>query len=532
VEARKCYWKSFVHNGVYLPTPHEYLGLSITVHGKPFKLSPEAEEMAFEWAKVMKHRKASDPVFRANFFRDFSRYLNFKPKPKSLDEIDFSNVRKAYVRQKIRFKLNKRMANERKKIKRQLKEKYGYAVVDGRRVEIANWMVEPPGIFMGRGNHPLRGRWKPRVTHRDVTLNLSKDAEIPEGNWGKIVHDASAMWVAKWKDRLTGKIKYVWLHEGSRIRQDKDKEKYEKALRLSSRIGRIRKHIIRGMHSRNRELRKVATACYLIDKLGLRVGDEKEADEADTVGATTLRVEHLTIKQKVVEFRFLGKDSVEWHKSIRLSQVDPRFVQNLQELIKNKKPTDQIFDTVSSASVNKFLGGFMPGLTAKVFRTYHATRVVKNFLMQKTAKARRSNRFVKLYYAKLANLEAAKFCNHKRTVPGSYRSALKKKHSKLHELTKKSAKNGKQARKLKQKVVKLQLEAELIKQTKDYNLTTSLKNYIDPRIYKAWADRVNLDWKEIYSKSLQKKFGWASRSKWRWFNGKLNSIKLVENDKI
>ena len=30
-----------------------------------------------------------------------------------------------------------------------------------------------PGIFIGRGEHPLRGKWKPRVTAKDVTLNLA-----------------------------------------------------------------------------------------------------------------------------------------------------------------------------------------------------------------------------------------------------------------------------------------------------------------------------------------------------------------------
>ena len=33
----------------------------------------------------------------------------------------------------------------------------------------------------------MRGKWKPRVTAKDVTLNLGKDAKVPKGNWGKIV---------------------------------------------------------------------------------------------------------------------------------------------------------------------------------------------------------------------------------------------------------------------------------------------------------------------------------------------------------
>ena len=49
--------------------------------------------------------------------------------------------------------------------------------------------------------------------------------------------------------------------------------------------------------------------------------------------------------------------------------------------------------------------------------------------------------------------------------------------------------------------------AETLK-TKDYNLNTSLKSYIDPRIYFDWAEKVDYDWTSFYSKTLQKKFSW------------------------
>ncbi len=51
----------------------------------------------------------------------------------------------------------------------------------------------------------------------------------------------------------------------------------------------VRAHIESALSDPDPKRRMVATACYLIDALGLRVGDEKDPDEADTVGATTLR---------------------------------------------------------------------------------------------------------------------------------------------------------------------------------------------------------------------------------------------------
>jgi DNA topoisomerase-1 len=54
---------------------------------------------------------------------------------------------------------------------------------------------------------------------------------------------------------------------------------------------------------------------------------------------------------------------------------------------------------------------------------------------------------------------------------------------------------------------RLQIKAK--KETRDYNLGTSLKSYIDPRIYYNWGKKVNYDWKLYYPKALQKKFSWV-----------------------
>ena len=59
----------------------------------------------------------------------------------------------------------------------------------------------------------------------------------------------------------------------------------------------------------------MATATYLIDKLALRVGNEKGDDEADTVGCCSLRCEHIKLEggnENKVSFDFLGKDSMRY----------------------------------------------------------------------------------------------------------------------------------------------------------------------------------------------------------------------------
>ena len=78
--------------------------------------------------------------------------------------------------------------DERKKIRiarkselDKIKGFYGKALIDGIEVDVANWLVEPPGLFMGRGQHPQRGKWKPRVAPNEVILNLGEGAPARRG---------------------------------------------------------------------------------------------------------------------------------------------------------------------------------------------------------------------------------------------------------------------------------------------------------------------------------------------------------------
>ncbi|MCW4035076.1 MAG: DNA topoisomerase I, partial [Candidatus Bathyarchaeota archaeon] len=57
-------------------------------------------------------------------------------------------------------------------------------------------------------------------------------------------------------------------------------------------------------------------------------------------------------------------------------------------------------------------------------------------------------------------------------------------------------------------VDKMKLRIEVQKETRDYNVSTSLKSYIDPRVYYEWGKKVQYDWKQYYAKSLHNKFSW------------------------
>lgn len=461
-----------------------------------------------------RHRLHKRPHLHQNFFEDFNQALGIKNYPTKPEDFDFTEIINTVEKEKL-IKANiskegkKRQAQERKQIREENKQKYGYAIVDGIRTELGNYMAEPPSIFMGRGQHPRRGQWKPEVNHSDITLNLSPDAPKPPGNWKQVIWQPDSMWIAKWDDPLRGREKYIWLADSSQAKQQKEIDKFDKATELAKKIDKLRTHIANKLQSEDLKTRKIATVSYLIDALKLRVGDEKDSEEADTVGATTLRPSHITINAKdKVTFDFLGKDSVRWQKEVTLPE---QVVINLQEFItqaqtQTNSTETTIFNGIRSEHVNDFLSEVMPDLTAKVFRTYYASEIVKNSLEKATVSASEPI-FVKKHVATMANLEAAIMLNHKRKPPKNWEESLSKKITRLNALRDSPKKTNSQTERLKS----LDFKIKEIKDTRDYNLRTSLKSYIDPRIYYSWGNTIDFDWKLYYPKTLQTKFSWVEK---------------------
>jgi len=495
-----------IHKGVIVPK-YEAKGFSILHKGRRVALNPAQEEMAVAWVRKLGTEYVSDPVFVSNFLSDFCKALDL-PNLCRIEEFDFSEIQRWVDAERLKKESmpkeeKKALAAERKKIREANKEKYGYALVNGQRVELGNYTVEPACIFMGRGQHPLRGKWKSAATYSDITLNLSPDAPVPPipngSKWKEIAFNPDYLWIAKWDDKLREVEKYVWFADTAEFKQERDIEKYDLAKQLETKLEKVRRHTEQNLGSSDPMRRKIATVCYLIDNLKMRVGDEKDEDEADTVGATTLRSEHVKISgDGEVTFDFLGKDSVRWLKTIKPpSQV----VESLKEW-KGTKRKSLLFEGIRSEKVNAFLDEVMPGLTAKVFRTYHATKVVKDCLDKAEVKAE-DEELLKKSVATMANLQAAIECNHKRKLPKNWNESMAKKLQRLKELRRKGRK--KQAG-------TLSIRIRLLRDTRDYNLGTSLRSYIDPRTYAEWGRRVDYDWKKYYSKTLQRKFGWIDRA--------------------
>jgi len=280
-------------------------------------------------------------------------------------------------------------------------------------------------------------------------------------------------------------------------------------------------------------VRQRAVSMYFIDKLALRAGNEKDEDQADTVGCCSLRVEHLRLEEElngkhyVVVFDFLGKDSIRYYNEMA---VEKRVFKNLQLFTENKDPKDDLFDRLNTSILNKHLNEQMDGLTAKVFRTYNASRTLQEQLDLLTEEDMTVNEKVLAYNR--ANRAVAVLCNHQRAAPKTFDKSMENLMNKIADKktllaeTEKQYKSAKRAGnsvrertelekkkkavdRVRDQLSKLELSATDKEENKEIALGTSKLNYLDPRISVAWCKKWDVPLEKVYNKTQRDKFRWA-----------------------
>ncbi|KAI9887045.1 MAG: DNA topoisomerase 1 [Watsoniomyces obsoletus] len=433
-------WKTLEHAGVVFPPPYEPLpeDVKMLYEGVPVTLKPEAEEVAgFFGAMLNSTVNVSNKTFIKNFFNDFKEVLSKtggavgpdgkKIKIKEFEKCDFTPIFNYYEEKRAEKKALPAAEKKRLKAEKDAAEApYQYCLWDGRKEKVGNFRVEPPGLFRGRGEHPKTGHLKKRVQPEQITINIGETATVPAPpaghRWKEVRHDHTGTWLAMWQENINGAYKYVMLSANSAIKGQSDYNKFEKARELKKHIDRIRKDYRRNLKSELMVERQTATAVYLIDQLALRAGNEKGEDEADTVGCCSLKFEHVTLKPpNIVIFDFLGKDSIRFYQEI---EIDEQVFKNLKIFKKEPKVEgDEIFDRLKTTQLNKHLSDYMPGLTAKVFRTYNASWTMAEELRKMKSTGTIAD---KLKDYTEANRRVAILCNHKRTIPASHEGAMEK----------------------------------------------------------------------------------------------------------
>ncbi|VDK74358.1 unnamed protein product [Dibothriocephalus latus] len=538
-------WTFLEHKGPMFAPPYEPLPPSVrfSYDGVQMRLSPEAEEVAGFYARMLDHDYTSKEIFNTNFFRDWQKTMTEEERRviRRLDKCDFRPMFE-YFKEKTEERKNM-PKEEKQKIKQAnqaIADEYGFCTLDGHKQRIANFKIEPPGLFRGRGDHPKMGMLKKRIMPEDIIINCSKDSRIPPPppghRWKEVRHDNTVTWLACWIENIQSNFKYIMLNASSRLKGEKDWKKYETARKLHKFVDKIRADYRTDFKSKEMRIRQRAVALYFIDKLALRAGNEKDEDEADTVGCCSLRCEHVTLHEEldgkpfVVEFDFLGKDSIRYQNSV---PVPKRVFKNLKLFMKNKQGSDDLFDRLNTSILNQYLRELMDGLTAKVFRTYNASRTLEEQLALLTNPD--DSVAAKLLSYNRANRAVAVLCNHQRAVPKTFAKSMENlqkkidaKKEQISQVTREAKqikadwkhshhasqkvqyeKLKKRLATLKEQLVKLQVQATDRDENKDIALSTSKLNYLDPRITIAWCRKLNIPIEKVYNKTQREKFQWA-----------------------
>ena len=139
-------WQKLQHNGILFPPKFESKGIKIKIRGEAVTLDLLQEEMIYQWAKKKETPYSKDKVFQKNFVADFAKTFNGKFKNLELSEIDLSNPFKIVDKEKDAKELltkeeKKALTAKRKEIRDEMKAKYGMAIMDGKEVEVANYML-------------------------------------------------------------------------------------------------------------------------------------------------------------------------------------------------------------------------------------------------------------------------------------------------------------------------------------------------------------------------------------------------------
>mmetsp|Transcript_7505 Transcript_7505/g.11163 ORF Transcript_7505/g.11163 Transcript_7505/m.11163 type:complete len:834 (-) Transcript_7505:54-2555(-) len=448
-----CQWTTMEHAGVAFPDEYDPHGVKMLYDGKPVTLKPCEEEVATFFAAVDPDgmhlgNKKTAPIFIKNFFNDFKAVLGRGHVIKDFKKCDFGPIRDHLNEQKM---VKKAITDEERKQNKTLRQrtmfKYGFALVDGHLEKVGNYNMEPPGTFRGRGEHPKMGKLKQRVNPEQVKLNMSDGARVPfcpvPGHaWGEVSHDPKVQWLANWKENINNQDKYMQLAAQSSFKGKSDRSKYSKAARLCGNIDAIRSSYKKKLKSKNVDERQLGTAMWVIDRLALRVGGEKDTDEeADTVGCCSLRVEHLHFDPNnegdgnlEIELEFLGKDSMLFKQTIDFGSelytgnngMGEQVFANFKRFCAKKTPTQEVFDTLTPTILNQHLKEVMEGLTAKVFRTYNASKTLQDELRKTEQKESWSSLSdaEKVVEYNAANREVAILCNHQKTVSKAQETSL------------------------------------------------------------------------------------------------------------
>jgi len=173
-----------------------------------------------------------------------------------------------------------------------------------------------------------------------------------------------------------GRKQYLY-HEDWRVRRDR--QKFERVLRLAERLPQVRRVCDRDLASRGLTRERVlAGAVRLLDLGFFRIGSEAYTEENGSYGLATLRRSHVRVSGDEVRFDFRAKGGLRRVQTIRDRSL-ARLVGSLlrrrgggQELLAYRDGKG--WRDVRSEDINAYLKDLAAEeISSKDFRTWHAT---------------------------------------------------------------------------------------------------------------------------------------------------------------
>ncbi|MEO7351493.1 MAG: DNA topoisomerase IB [Marmoricola sp.] len=172
-----------------------------------------------------------------------------------------------------------------------------------------------------------------------------------------------------------GRRQYLY-HQDWRIKRDK--MKFDRVLAAARKLPAARRAITRDLELEGMPLERAdAVAVRLLDLGYFRIGSDIYADTNGSFGLTTLEKRHVRKDKDRLIFRFEGKSGIEHNIEID----DPDVLLALDCLRRRRGGTERLlayqlerrWRDLDSSAVNTYLNGLLEDLTAKDFRTWHAT---------------------------------------------------------------------------------------------------------------------------------------------------------------
>lgn len=444
-------WTELIHDGPRLePEPDYYLIVEYARHR--YILNIDISKYIMDYFHL---KPTQQEEFKEKFIEDLRARINKIYPGKSIASLELNEC--SFAEHKTTTPSASKEANRN--------HYYDPTIIlDGKTYKYTSG-IDPSGFFYGRGeSNPNSGCYRRRILPEDITINRSSwlhpEKEIHK-QWGGVVCEPYASWLASWKDPVSNKLKYIFIPKNTEVKQETDKQKYDSAFDLSRKIEEIRTDYWRILtESDDPKLVHIAMVLYLVDHFSIRIGNPAEQR---TFGACTLRKNHITIYNgNNVKFDFPGKDSVRY---CRTHDVDPIVYKHLKFLM--QQTDGRIFHLCNPGDINKYIQEF-GDFSIKSFRTMNAC-LVCNSMLQRSTDGLSVKEKLALYNKACSYV--AEVCNHQRKSP----------HGIL-----------------------------------TYSVATGKGNYIDPRIVVSFCKRAGINISQCYSKTLLEKNSWAMNEKSPW----------------